>query len=123
LFIVLSPSHPDPMYKQVTDQIKNAVAAGELKPGDKLPSNREMAEALKISAITIKRAYFDLEGEGYILTRPGLGSFIADVDRDRLRQDKLAEIKASLQALLASGAKYGVGAGDVAQLIREIGEA
>jgi GntR family transcriptional regulator len=119
LFIALSPSNPDPMYKQVTDQIKNAIAAGDLRSNDKLPSIRELAEALETSVITIKRAYLDLESEGYILTRAGLGSFVADVDRDRLRQEKLAEFKAALKGILATGAKYGVNADDIARLIRE----
>jgi GntR family transcriptional regulator len=122
LFIALSPSNPDPMYKQVTDQIKNAIAAGDLRSNDKLPSIRELAEALETSVITIKRAYLDLESEGYILTRAGLGSFVADVDRDRLRQEKLAEFKAALKGILATGAKYGVNADDIARLIREIRE-
>jgi len=122
LFIALSPSNPDPMYKQVTDQIKNAIAAGDLRPNDKLPSIRELAEALETSVITIKRAYLDLETDGYILTRAGLGSFVVDVDRDRLRQEKLAEFKAALKGILATGAKYGVKADDIARLIREIRE-
>lgn len=122
MFIALSPSNPDPMYKQVTDQIKNAIAAGDLRPNDKLPSIRELAEALKISLITIKRAYLDLESEGYILTRAGLGSFVADVDRERLRKEKLAEFKTALKGMLATGAKFGVKADDIARLIREIRE-
>jgi len=122
LFIALSPSNPDPMYKQVTDQIKNAIAAGDLRPNDKLPSIRELAEALKISIITIKRAYLDLESEGFILTRAGLGSFVADVDRERLRKEKLAEFKTVLKGMLATGAKFGVKADDIARLIREIRE-
>jgi GntR family transcriptional regulator len=122
LFIALSPSNPDPMYKQVTDQIKNAIAAGDLRPNDKLPSIRELAEALKISIITIKRAYLDLESEGFILTRAGLGSFVADVDRERLRKEKLAEFKTALKGMLATGARFGVKADDIARLIREIRE-
>jgi GntR family transcriptional regulator len=110
------------MYKQVTDQIKNAIAAGDLRPNEKLPSVRELAEALKISAITIKRAYLDLENEGYILTRAGLGSFVVEIDRARLRREKLAEFKAALKGILATGAKFGVQAEDIANLIREIRE-
>ena len=110
------------MYKQVTDQIKNAIAAGDLRPNDKLPSIRELAEALKISAITIKRAYLDLENEGYILTRAGLGSFVADIDRESLRKEKLAEFKTALKGILATGAKFGVKADDIVRLIREIRE-
>jgi GntR family transcriptional regulator len=122
LFIVLSTSNPDPMYKQVTDQIKNAVASGELKTGDKLPSIRELSEALKISAITIKRAYLDLENEGYILTRAGLGSFVAEIDRARLRSEKLGEFRTTLAGILATGAKFGIQADDFVQLIRQIQE-
>jgi len=122
VFIHLSAVNPDPMYKQVTDQIKNAVASGDLKPGDKLPSIRELTDALKISAITIKRAYLDLETEGFIITRAGLGSFVADIDKDRLKKEKLAEFRTALKAILATGAKFGIGAGDVARLVREIEE-
>jgi len=122
LFIALSPSNPDPMYKQVTDQIKNAVASGDLKAGDKLPSIRELTDALKISAITIKRAYLDLENDGFIITRAGLGSFVADIDRDRLKEEKLVEFRTALKGILASGAKFGIGAGDVVRLVREIEE-
>jgi len=122
VFIALSPSSPDPMYKQVTDQVKNAIASGDLKPGEKLPSVRELAEGLKISAITIKRAYFDLENEGYILTRAGLGSFVSEIDREKLRQEKLAEYRAVLSGILATGAKFGIKAEDLIGLIREIQE-
>jgi len=122
LFIVLSQNNPDPMYKQVTDQIKNAIASGDLKPNDKLPSIRELAEALKISAITVKRAYLDLENEGYIHTRAGLRSFVADVDRDHLRSGKLAEIRGELEKILGTGKKFGVTSDDIIRLIREIQE-
>ncbi len=80
MFVALSPTHPDPMYKQVTDQIKDAIASGDLKPNERLPSVRELSEALNVSAITVKRAYQDLETEGYILTRAGLGSFVAQLE-------------------------------------------
>lgn len=122
MFIALSPSNPDPMYKQVTDQIKNAIASGDLKPGDKLPSIRELAEGIKTSAITIKRAYLDLENEGYILTRAGMGSFVAEIDRERLRKEKLTEFRAALKGILATGAKFGIKADDLVQLIRQIQE-
>jgi len=122
VFIALSQSNPDPMYKQVTDQIKNVIASGDLKPGEKLPSIRELAEGLKTSAITIKRAYLDLETEGFILTRAGLGSFVTDIDRERLRNEKLAEYRAALVGILATGAKFGILADDLVRLIREIQE-
>jgi len=122
LFITLSQSHPDPMYKQVTDQIKDAIAAGDVGPNDKLPSVRELAEALKVSAITVKRAYQDLEAEGYILTRAGLGSFVAEVKRDVLRNRKLDELRAEMTRIVRTGAKFGITAEDIIRLTRQAEE-
>ncbi len=120
MFVVLSPTHPDPMYKQVTDQIKDAIASGDLKPNDRLPSVRELSEALNVSAITIKRAYQDLETDGFILTRAGMGSFVAPVERDALRERKLAEVQEELRRLVRSSTKFGISAGDIARLARQI---
>jgi len=120
VFIALSPSNPDPMYKQVTDQIKDAIASGDLKPNDRLPSVRELSEALKVSAITVKRAYMDLETEGYILTRAGLGSFVAEVDREVLRERKLGELREEMARIVRSGAKFGITADDVIRLARQV---
>jgi GntR family transcriptional regulator len=113
MFIVISPQNPDPMYKQVTDQIKDAIASGTLKPETKLPSIREMAQELKISMITIKRAYADLETKGYILTRSGLGSYVADINRDKLREEKLAEIRIEIKKILNAAARYDISADDI----------
>lgn len=122
MFIVVSPLNPDPMYKQVFDQIKDAIATRELKPESKLPSIREMSKELKISIITIKRAYADLEKEGYIFTRSGMGSFIADVKTDQLRIEKLSEIKEDMKKILKSGEKFNISAGDVIAVIMEMKE-
>jgi len=121
MFIVISPQNPDPMYKQVTDQIKDAIASGTLKPETKLPSIREMARELKISMITIKRAYTDLENEGYILTRSGLGSFVVDINRDKLREEKLAEIRSELKKILHAAASYDITAEDIFATLRRKG--
>ena len=120
MFVALSPTHPDPMYKQVTDQVKDAIASGDLKPNDRLPSVRELSEALNVSAITIKRAYQDLETGGFIVTRAGLGSFVASVERDALRERKLAELQEELGRIVRSSAKFGISAGDIARLARQI---
>ena len=118
MFIVISPRNPDPMYKQVTDQIKDAIASGTIKPETKLPSIREMAKELKISMITIKRAYADLENEGYILTRSGLGSFVADINKDKLREEKLAEIRSEIKKILNAAARYDISADDIFTVFR-----
>ena len=119
MFIALSPSHPDPMYQQVIDQIKDAIASGDVKPNDRLPSVRELSEALNVSAITVKRAYQDLETEGFILTRAGMGSFVAPVERDALRERKLAELQEELRRLVRSSAKFGISADDIVRLARQ----
>jgi len=123
LFIVISPLNPDPLYKQVTDQIKDAVASGTLKPETKLPSIREMSQELKISIITIKRAYSDLEREGYIVTRAGMGSYVAEVNKDTLRREKRAEIESELRSILNTSSKFNISAADIIAIIEEIKEA
>ena len=122
MFIVVSPLNPDPMYKQVADQIKDAIASGQLKPEDKLPSIREMSSELKISIITIKRAYSDLENENYIYTRPGMGSFVADINREKLRTEKLDEFGQEIKKLLKTGEKFGITADDVINIVKNIKE-
>ena len=122
MFIVVSPLNPDPMYKQVTDQIKDAIASGQLKPDDKLPSIREMSVELKISIITIKRAYSDLESENYIYTRPGMGSFVADINREKLRTEKLDEFSQEIKKLLKTGEKFGISTDDVITIVKNIKE-
>jgi GntR family transcriptional regulator len=108
------------MYKQVTDQIRDAITSGDLKPNERLPSVREMSEALRVSAITIKRAYQDLETGGYILTRAGLGSFVVPVERYALRERKLAEVQEELRRLVRSSARFGISASDIVRLARQV---
>jgi GntR family transcriptional regulator len=120
--IVISPQNPDPFYRQVTDQIKDAIGRGLLKSGQKLPSIREMARELSTSEITIKRAYSDLESEGVIFTRAGMGSFIADLDQERLRREKLAAISEELKRILQSGRHFGITPDEIARLVRELAE-
>ena len=117
MFIVISAANPDPLYKQITDQVKDAIASGALKPNTKLPSIRDMARELNISSITIKRAYSDLETEGYILTRSGLGSFVLEINRDKMRLEKLEEIKIEIRRMLKTGEKFNISAGDIKDLI------
>jgi GntR family transcriptional regulator len=119
LFIVVSQLNPDPMYKQVTDQIKDAIAGGLLKPEEKLPSIREMSKELKISMITIKRAYADLENEGYILTRSGMGSYVANIDKQSLRQEKLIEIRKDIANILQTAQKFGITTEEVIAILKK----
>ena len=121
LFIVISPHNPEPMYKQVTDQIKDAIASGALPAETKLPSIREMSNELKISIITIKRAYADLESDGYILTRSGLGSFVADVNKEKIKSEKYKEITQEMKKIIKSSEKFDISPKDIINIIKEIG--
>lgn len=122
VFIVISPLNPDPLYKQVVDQIKDAVMTGTLEPETKLPSIREMSKELGISIITIKRAYADLEKDGYIFTRAGMGSFVADVNRTVLRSERMAEIRSDLEKILCTGRKFGVSSQNIINIIKKTKE-
>lgn len=74
----IAANDPRPLYLQVIEQVKRRVAVGDLAPGTELPSIRQLASDLKVSVITTKRAYQELERDGVIVTRPGKGSVIAD---------------------------------------------
>ena len=90
---VLSQSDGRPMYLQIIDQIRLRIAVGDWRPGFKLPSIRELAVATRVSVITVKRAYQELEKEGVIVTQQGKGSFVAQVDDlgSRLREEELEQ--------------------------------
>jgi GntR family transcriptional regulator len=120
LFIRLAADNPDPLYRQVTDQIRDAIASGDLQPDQLLPSIRELALDLEVSVITVKRAYQDLESAGLIRTRRGLGTFVMAVDQAEMRRAKLAEISEDLRGILARGRKFSITAADVTRLIRQI---
>lgn len=122
MLIAVSPESPHPMYRQVVDQIKEAIARGDVGAGERLPSIREMARDLNISVITVKRSYLDLERDGYVLTRAGLGTFVADVDLAKLRTDKLGQFKEELGRMLDAGRRFGISPGDVARLLEEMEE-
>lgn len=122
MFITLSNTNPDPLYKQVKDQIVHAIVTGELKEDELLPSIRIMANELKISVITVKRAYADLENEGYIVTRPGLGSFVTPINKDNLRDEKLKEIRERLKEIANEAMKYHIEIDDVIKMLKEIKE-
>ncbi|SDY96559.1 GntR family transcriptional regulator [Proteiniborus ethanoligenes] len=122
MFITLSNTNPDPLYKQVKDQIVHAIITGDLKEDELLPSIRAMANELNISVITIKRAYADLENEGYIITRPGLGSFVNTVNKESLKSGKIIELREKLRDIVNEACKYNIKTDDIIRIINEIKE-
>lgn len=99
--LFLSPSDSTPMYAQIIDQITAKVLSGDWVPGQPIPSIRQLAASSKVSVITVKRAYLELEHAGVIVTRPGKGSFVADsldIPLQLARQDFNAALHTMLDA-------------------------
>ena len=85
--IIISNASARPLYEQIEEQIKNEILAGNLTQGEPLPSIRYLARELKVSIITTKRAYDDLEADGFLTTTPGKGTFVSLANLDRLRDE------------------------------------
>jgi GntR family transcriptional regulator len=94
--IIISNSDSKPIYEQICSQIKGLILSGELKEGEALPSMRLLAKDLRISVITTKRAYEELEKEGFIETSTGRGSFVAEKNLDLVRENNLKFIEEKL---------------------------
>lgn len=116
--LILSPSDGTPMYQQIVDAITAKVIAGDWAPGDALPSIRDLASACRVSVITVKRAYAELALAGVIVTRHGMGSFVAD-SRDLSTHLLRAELDQHLAALLACAARLGLSRQDLLALLAE----
>ncbi|WP_446898973.1 GntR family transcriptional regulator [Clostridium sp. LBM24168] len=94
--ILISNISKDPIYEQITKQIKDSIINGNLSEGELLPSIRNLARELKISVITTKRAYEELEKEGFIETVPGKGSYVSSQNKDLLKEKKIKSIEDKL---------------------------
>jgi GntR family transcriptional regulator len=115
----ISQTDARPMYLQIMEQIRQRIAAGDWAAGRELPSIRVLAAELRVSVITIKRAYIDLENEGVIVTRHGKGSFVADVNglAGELQEAKLDE---HLTAAAGIAAGLGLSQDDLAARLRRV---
>ncbi len=94
--IFISNSSGQPIYEQIVTQIKGLIISGELNEGDALPSMRVLAKELRISVITTKRAYEELEKEGFIASMTGKGSFVASKNTNLIKEENLRKIEASM---------------------------
>ncbi|HAT4093007.1 TPA: GntR family transcriptional regulator [Clostridium perfringens] len=94
--IVVSNTSGVPIYEQIAKAIKNEILSGDLKENSALPSIRSLASELRVSVITTKRAYEELERDGFIYTLPGKGSYVAEQNKELLMEEKLREIEGKL---------------------------
>lgn len=120
--LYISNSGQEPIYAQITRQIKAKILNGELQQGDALPSIRLLAKELRISVITTKRAYEDLERDGFILTQPGRGSFVAEQNPALLREEHLKKVEDCLQGAVDAARLGGIGYDEVAETLRLLWE-
>ncbi|RDY24235.1 GntR family transcriptional regulator [Romboutsia maritimum] len=97
-----------PLYEQIQSQIKSQILNGDLKPGDGLPSIRGLAKELKVSIITTKRAYEELEKEGFLETVTGKGTFVAMQNNDRLKEIAMYEIESKLEDIIRQAKCIGI---------------
>ena len=115
--IIISNTGGQPIYEQICRQIKGAIAAGKLKPGEPLPSIRALARDLRISVITTKRAYEELEREGFITTVPGKGCFVAARNLELVREDARRRVEDHLIQALDVARSAGISAAEVRQAL------
>ncbi|RPI28215.1 MAG: GntR family transcriptional regulator [Acidobacteria bacterium] len=115
--IIVSNASPDPIYEQIARQIKSQILAGELAEGDPLPSIRRLAQELQISVITTKRAYEELEREGFIDTVGGKGCFVAMQNAEFLREKKMKAVEEKLAAAVAEAKMLGIGLPELAAML------
>ena len=106
--IILSNSSDKPIYEQITSQVKAQILSGTLAAGAKLPSIRALASDLGVSVITTKRAYAELEAQGFVETVQGKGSFVAGGNKELLREERLRHIEGLLDQAVREARSVGV---------------
>ncbi|MDD1501283.1 GntR family transcriptional regulator [Lysinibacillus xylanilyticus] len=117
MHIHLSNASDKPIYEQITIQLKEAILANKLQAGDALPSIRALAKDLKISVMTTKRAYADLERDGFIETVAGKGSFVTERNQDFLREELLRQVEKHMQLAVKTAKTAGLTKEELQELL------
>jgi len=115
--IIIRNTGETPIYDQITRQVKGLILSGALTEGEALPSMRALARDLRISVITTKRAYEELEREGFITTVPGKGCFVAPRNLELVREDALRRVEEHLQKAVEAARTGGVSRAEVTQAL------
>ena len=115
--IILSNTSGKPIYTQIADQVKEQIMTGVLAPGEALPSMRLLARELRISVITTKRAYVDLERDGFLENVPGKGCFVAPQNRELLREAQLRRVEERLTQAVEEARKGGLSLAELQEML------
>lgn len=120
--IIISNDSGLPIYEQIKNQIKAQIVAGDLRADEALPGMRTLASDLKVSVITTKRAYNDLEQEGYIYSMPGKGSFVKKLNEEVVRENALAEIEKYFTDAMTVAKASGIGIDELQEILKTLDE-
>ena len=120
--IIINNTSMVPIYEQIMEQIKAQIISGELKENDILPSVRTMAKELKISALTVKKAYDNLEEEGFTVTVHGKGTYVAATNKNLMREEQLKEVEHDLEQAIMKGRRSGLDDEEIRNLFEMIME-
>ena len=120
--IIISNSSSIALYEQIENQIKTQILNGSLKAGDPLPSIRNLAKELKVSIITSKRAYEELENEGFIQTVVGKGTFVSGANSERLKEAAISEMESKLEEIILSAKSLGLSLEECIEIFKSIYE-
>lgn len=118
--LIINNSSMVPIYEQIVDQMKTFIRDGELKENDILPSVRSLSKELKISALTVKKAYDNLEEEGFTVTVHGKGTYVAAANPERLLEEQKKELEADLEMAIQKGRRFGISDEDIRSLFELI---
>ena len=118
--IIINHSSMVPIYEQIVDQIKTLIRNGELKENDNLPSVRSLSKELKISALTVKKAYDNLEAEGFTVTVHGKGTYVSAANAELLLEEQKKEVEADLEMAKQKGRRCGISDEDILTLFEMI---
>jgi DNA-binding transcriptional regulator YhcF (GntR family) len=122
LFDQVDPRSPTPLYAQIASRIRVAIAAAELRPGDALPSVRQLAARLRLNPATVVQAYRELETEGFVEMRQGAGTFVRDVQTDRRASERARHATALVRHMVTEAGRLGVSIDELhAAIAGEIG--
>ena len=114
--LIINHSSMQPIYEQISGQIKNQIMHAELEEGKILPSVRTLAKELRISALTVKKSYDTLEQEGFINTVHGKGSFVSSANQEQLLEEKKREVEAELESAVRKGRSCGMNNQEITDL-------
>ena len=114
--IIINTSSMVPIYEQIIDQIKTMIRKEELKQNDQLPSVRALSKELKISALTVKKAYDELEREGFTVTVHGKGSYVTAANTELMMEEQRKEVEQDLEQAILKGRRYGISDEDIKTL-------